>query len=99
MIALQLYIEGQEVELFKDESITLSQSIQDVKDISKIFLEFSQLSLITVNNAVMQQSRFSCEDRAPHSAASSIEKWRTTTIKCIDIPDISPLCHKRLTNL
>ena len=42
MIALQLYIEGQEVELFKDESITLSQSIQDVKDISKIFLEFSQ---------------------------------------------------------
>ena len=38
MIALQLYIEGQEVELFKDESITLSQSIQDVKDISKIFL-------------------------------------------------------------
>ena len=36
MIALQLYIEGQEVELFKDESITLSQSIQDVKDISKI---------------------------------------------------------------
>lgn len=42
MIALQLYIEGQEVEMFKDESITLSQSIQDVKDISKIFLEFSQ---------------------------------------------------------
>jgi len=36
MIALQLYIEGQEVEMFKDESITLSQSIQDVKDISKI---------------------------------------------------------------
>ena len=42
MTALQLYIEGQEVEMFKDESITLSQSIQEVKDISKIFLEFSQ---------------------------------------------------------
>jgi len=42
MIAIQLYIGDHEVEMFKDESITLSQSIQDVKDIAKIFTEFSK---------------------------------------------------------
>ena len=42
MLEIQLHIEGQEVELYKDESITLTQSIQDVKDIQKIFTEFSR---------------------------------------------------------
>lgn len=42
MIALQLYILGQQVEMFDDETVTLSQSIQDVKDIDKIFTEFTQ---------------------------------------------------------
>jgi hypothetical protein len=42
MIQLQLYIEGQEVEMFKDESFTLTQNIQDIRDISKIFTDFSK---------------------------------------------------------
>ena len=42
MVQLQLYIEGQEVEMFKDESFSLTQSIQDIKDISKIFTDFSK---------------------------------------------------------
>tara|TARA_R110000737_G_scaffold107976_1_gene140644 strand:+ start:113 stop:2134 length:2022 start_codon:yes stop_codon:yes gene_type:complete len=42
MQELQLYIEGQRVELFKDESVSLTQSIQNVKDISKIFTDFSK---------------------------------------------------------
>ena len=42
MVQLQLYIEGQEVEMYKDESISLTQSIQDIKDISKIFTDFSK---------------------------------------------------------
>ena len=42
MLQLQLYIEGQEVELYKDESITLTQSIQDIKDISKIFTDYTK---------------------------------------------------------
>ena len=42
MIGLQLYIEGEQVELFKDESVTLTQSIQDVLDIAKIFADFSR---------------------------------------------------------
>jgi len=42
MINLQLYIEGQEVELFQDESISINQSIQDVRDIGKIFTDFTK---------------------------------------------------------
>lgn len=42
MLQIQLFIEGQEVELYKDESISLTQCIQDIKDISKIFTDFSK---------------------------------------------------------
>ena len=42
MLQLQLYIEGEQVELFKDESISLTQSIQDIKDISKVFTDFTK---------------------------------------------------------
>jgi len=42
MLQIQLYIEGQEVELYQDESITLTQSIQDVRDIEKIFTDYTR---------------------------------------------------------
>ena len=42
MLNLQLFIEGQEVDLFDDESVTLTQSIQDVMDIEKVFTDFSR---------------------------------------------------------
>lgn len=42
MLNLQLYIEGTEVELFKDESVSLTQTLQNVKDISKIFTDFTK---------------------------------------------------------
>jgi hypothetical protein len=42
MQQVQLYIEGERVELFKDETISLTQSIQNVKDPGKIFTEFSK---------------------------------------------------------
>lgn len=38
----QLYIEGEQVELFKDVDISISDSIQDIKDISKVFTSYSQ---------------------------------------------------------
>ena len=37
MQKIQLYIEGQRVDLFEDESVVLTQSIQNVKDIQKGF--------------------------------------------------------------
>ena len=42
MLNLQLYIEGTEVELFKDEAVSLTQTLQNVKDISKIFTNFTR---------------------------------------------------------
>src|SRR5210317_1549792 len=42
MLQIQLYIEGQEVELYKDESVSLTQTIQDIRDIEKIFTDYSR---------------------------------------------------------
>lgn len=42
MQTVQLYINNQRVDLFSDETISLNSSIQNVKDISKIFADYSQ---------------------------------------------------------
>ena len=42
MQVIQLYIDGQRVDMFEDESIQLTSSIQDIKDISKVFTDYSQ---------------------------------------------------------
>lgn len=42
MQKLQLYIEDTRVDLFGDESVSITQSIQNVRDIKKIFTEFTQ---------------------------------------------------------
>ena len=42
MQELQLYIEGERLDLFKDESVSLTQTIQNVKDVSKIFTSFTK---------------------------------------------------------
>ena len=42
MISLQLYIEGQEVELHDNESVILKQSLKDVQDIEKVFTDYTR---------------------------------------------------------
>ena len=42
MQELQLYIEGQRIDLFKDETVSLTQTIQNVKDPAKIFTSFTK---------------------------------------------------------
>jgi len=62
MLALKLYVADQDgvltqVDLFKDESVTLTQSIQDVRDIEKVFTDFSQTFSIPaskLNNKVFE---------------------------------------------
>ena len=57
MLQLQIYFDGQELELFKDESIVLNQSIQDIKDIQKVFIPFTQTFNVPaskVNNKVFK---------------------------------------------
>ena len=57
MQQIQLYIEGQRVEMFKDESVILTSTIQNVKQIDKIFTEFSKsfsLPASKTNNKVFK---------------------------------------------
>ena len=42
MSKFQLYIDNKEVELFQDEKVTLTETIQDVRDVSKVFTDFSK---------------------------------------------------------
>jgi len=42
MRRLQLYIGDDRVDLFKDETVSLTQTIKNVKDIAKVFTEFTQ---------------------------------------------------------
>lgn len=42
MQTLQLYIEGQRIEMFEDESVNITQTIKNVKDIAKVFTEFTK---------------------------------------------------------
>jgi len=57
MQKLQLYIGTDRLDLFKDETVSFTQTIQNVKDISKIFTEFSKtfsLPASKVNNKIFK---------------------------------------------
>ena len=42
MREIQIYVEDQRVDLFKDETIEIKSSIQDAKDLSRVFTDYSQ---------------------------------------------------------
>ena len=42
MQKLQLYISNERVDLFNDESVSITQTIQNVRDVAKIFTEFTK---------------------------------------------------------
>jgi len=57
MSKFQLYIEGQRVELFKDEAVSLTETIQDVRDVSKVFTDFTKpftLPASDLNNKIFK---------------------------------------------
>ena len=57
MRKLQLYIGTQRVDLFKDESVSLTQTIKNVKDLKKVFTEFTQTFSVpasSVNNKIFE---------------------------------------------
>ena len=54
---VDIYIEGEKIELFKDETISITQGVQNVKDISKLFADFSQSFTVPasdVNNGIFK---------------------------------------------
>jgi hypothetical protein len=57
MRLVQVYIEGNKIELFEDEQINVTSSVQNIADISKVFTDFSQgftVPASTVNNAIFE---------------------------------------------
>lgn len=57
MRQVQVYIEGNKIELFEDEQINVTSSVQNINDISKVFTDFSQSFTVpasTVNNEIFQ---------------------------------------------
>jgi hypothetical protein len=40
--SIQLYVDGQKVEMFNDEGVSITSSIQNVRDIGKVFSDYSQ---------------------------------------------------------
>jgi len=53
----QVFIEGNRLDLFDDENISITQGVQDVKDISKLFADFSQSFSVPAsrnNNAIFK---------------------------------------------
>jgi len=57
MRTVQVYIEGQRLDLFKDETISVTSTQQNVQDISKVFTDFSQSFSVPAsptNNAIFQ---------------------------------------------
>ena len=57
MQKLQLFISGTRIDLFKDESVSITQSIQNIRDIKKIFTEFTKTFSIPaskVNNKIFK---------------------------------------------
>lgn len=57
MRSVQVYIEGQRLELFNDESIKINLSIQNIADISKQYADFTQTFSVPAsptNNAIFE---------------------------------------------
>ena len=42
MQKLQLYIEGNRIDLFKDETVSITQTINNIKDVAKVFTSFTK---------------------------------------------------------
>lgn len=51
MREVSLFIEGQRVDLFKDEEISVTSTIQNIADISKVFTDFSQTFTVPASKA------------------------------------------------
>ena len=57
MSKFQLFIGGEKVDQYKDESVNLTETIQDIRDISKVFTDYSKpftLPASDVNNKIFK---------------------------------------------
>jgi len=90
MQKLQLYINGQRVDLFKDESVSLVQTLQNVKDIGKIFTEFTKTFAVPasdVNNKIFKHYyNFDIVSGTGNSLAYDARNKQPATLELNDLP-------------
>jgi len=94
MLKVDLYIEGQKVDLFKDENIQITDTIQNIRDISKVFTAFSQDFSVPAsksNNKIFKHWYNSSvnvgyDARYPISAEIKINgaNYKSGTVKIVD---------------
>jgi hypothetical protein len=106
MQKIQLYIEGQRVDMFKDESVSITQSIQNVKDPSKIFTDFSKtfnLPASKTNNKIFKHyynfdivGGFDARTKKDSNIELNNTPFRTGKIKLegVDLKDNKPHTYK-----
>ena len=88
MQKIQLYIEGQRVDLFDDESVVLTQTIQNVKDVQKVFTDYSKtFTLPATKENTAKSSRatdfkpvLAVPNRMPGTASKSLGNDKLTAI-------------------
>ncbi len=103
---IQLYIEGKRIELFKDESVTLTQSIQNAKDIGKVFTDFSKTFSVPAtksNNIIFKHyynyhivNGFDARTKKPAKIELNNLPFKDGKLKLegVDLQNNKPYCYK-----
>ena len=103
---IQLYINGQRADLFNDETIQVTSSIQNVKDIAKVFTDYSQtftLPASQANNKIFQHyynsdvvGGFDARFKVDAVIEINYQPFRTGKIKLegVDLKDNAPYAYK-----
>ena len=106
MQKIQLYIEGQRVDLFEDESVVLTQTIQNVKDVQKVFTDYSKTFSVPAtknNNSIFKHyyknsitNGFDARKRKSANLELNFLEFREGKIKLegVDLRDSVPYCYK-----
>ena len=106
MQKIQLYIEGQRLDTFTDESVVITQSIKNVKDIDKVFTDFTRtfsLPASKTNNKIFKhyynfdiQNGFDARIRKPSNIELNTLPFTEGLIKLegVDLRDNKPHTYK-----
>jgi len=106
MQKLQLYIGNERLDLFKDETVSLTQTIQNVKDIAKIFTEFTKtfsLPASSVNNKIFQHyynfdilEGFDARNKVPATLELNTIPYKTgfVALQGVDLKNNSPHTYR-----
>ena len=106
MQKIQLYIEGERVDMFDDESVVITQTIKNVKDVGKIFTDFTRtfsLPASKTNNKIFKhyynyhiQNGFDARTRKPANIELNTLPFTDGRVKLegVDLKDNKPHTYK-----